>query len=177
MDDHELLGQLLDREAVIEACYRYSAAVDATTRDQSDATFAAYAATITEDCVVDYGPFGRFESRDEWLAFARGLATRAGLSQHLYGNFFVEIDGDTAHATFNAQALHFWADRPPSEQLLLATAIFDNRLRRTADGWRLTQVRPDIQFVHDPGGGALRMFPSGATAGPAAVTPAPGPPG
>jgi hypothetical protein len=169
VDDHDALRRLLDREAVIEACYRYAAAVDATTRDQTDETFAEYADTMTEDCVVDYGPFGRFESRDAWLAFARRLAARAGLSQHLYANFFVQIDGDTARATFNAQALHFWADRPPAEQLLVATAIFDNRLRRTPDGWRLTQVQPNIQFAHDPGGGALRMFPD--------ANPGPAPPG
>jgi len=165
--DDPRIAALLDREAVIEACYRYAAAVDATARDQSDATFAAYADTMTEDCVVDYGPFGRFERRDDWIEFARGLASRAGLCQHLYANFFVEVDGDTAHAVFNAQALHFWGDQPAGEQLLVAAAVFDNRLRRTPAGWRLTQVQPNIQFAHDPGGGALRMFPvSGGQAPP-----------
>ena len=166
-DEQDALRHLLDREAVIEACYRYAAAVDATTRDQSDETFADYAGTMTEDCVVDYGAFGRFDNRDAWIEFARGLAARAGLSQHLYANFFVQVDGDTARATFNAQALHFWGDRPPAEQLLVATAIFENRLRRTADGWRLTQVQPNIQFAHDPGGGARRMFPDAFSPGPA----------
>jgi hypothetical protein len=167
IDEQDALRHLLDREAVIEACYRYAAAVDATTRDQSDETFADYAGTMTEDCVVDYGAFGRFDNRDAWIEFARGLAARAGLSQHLYANFFVQVDGDTARATFNAQALHFWGDRPPAEQLLVATAIFENRLRRTADGWRLTQVQPNIQFAHDPGGGAQRMFPDAFSPGPA----------
>jgi hypothetical protein len=166
-DDRDALRRLLDREAVIEACYRYAAAVDATTRDQSDRTFREYADTMTVDCVVDYGPFGRFENRDDWIEFARGLAARAGLSQHLYANFFVHIDGDTARATFNAQALHFWADRPPAEQLLVATAIFENRLRRTEEGWRLTQVQPNIQFAYDPGGGAPRMFPRAFSEDPA----------
>jgi hypothetical protein len=109
---------LVERQAVIDACYAYAAAVDRTAREPTDDAFVAYADTMTEDCVVDYGPFGRFESRDDWLAFARGLATRAGLCQHLYANFVVTIDGDTARAVFNAQALHFWSELPVAEQLL-----------------------------------------------------------
>jgi hypothetical protein len=150
---------LLDREAVIEACSRYAAAVDRTARDQSNEAFAAYAETMTADCVVDYGPFGRFDGRDEWITFARGLAARSGLCHHMYANFFVEIDGDMARATFHAQALHFWGDLPVAEQLLVGAAIFTNELRRTPDGWRLSHVQPNIQFVHDAGGGAARMFP------------------
>ncbi len=157
---------LADRQAVIDACYAYAAAVDRTARDHSDDAFAAYADTMTEDCIVDYGMFGRYESRDEWLAFARGLAERAGLCQHLYANFVVEIDGDTAHAVFNAQALHFWGDQPVGEQLLVGAAIFDNDLRRTRDGWKLTRVNPNIQFVSDPAGGAVRMFPDAVPPGP-----------
>jgi hypothetical protein len=151
---------LADRQAVIDACYRYAAAVDRTAKDPSDDAFAAYADTMTPDCVVDYGPLGRFEGRDAWLDFARGVATRAGICQHLYANFFVEIDGDEARAVFNAQALHFWGDEPPPAQLLMAAATFDNRLRRTPDGWKLTRVQPNIQFVNDPGGHAARMFPA-----------------
>jgi hypothetical protein len=158
----ESLEALVDRQAVIDACYAYAAAVDRTARDPSDDAFAAYAETMTEDCVVDYGPLGRFETRDEWIAFARGLAERAGLCQHLYANFVVTVEGETARAVFNAQALHFWADLPLSEQLLVAAAIFDNDLRRTQQGWKLTRVNPNIQFVHDPGGGAARMFPAPA---------------
>jgi len=153
------LDALLAREAVIEACYRYAAAVDRTARERNDESFAAYADTMTPDCVIDYGPFGRFEDRDTWIAFARGLADRSGLCHHMYANFFVEIEGDTARATFHAQAMHFWPELAVTEQLLVGAAIFTNELRRTPDGWKLSHVQPNIQFVHDPGGGALRMFP------------------
>jgi len=154
---------LLDTQAVIDACYRYAAAVDRTAREHSDEAFADYAETMTEDCVVDYGPLGCFSSRDEWLAFARGLAERSGLCHHLYTNFFVEVDGDTARATFHAQAMHFFADLPPEHQLLTGAAIFTNELRRTPDGWKLTRVQPNVQFLHDPGGAAARMFPVDAS--------------
>lgn len=157
----DALTEMLDRQAVIEACYRYAQAVDRTAKEGSNDAFVAYADTMTDDCIIDYGPLGRFESRDEWIEFARGLAHRGGLCQHLYANFFIEIDGDTAHAVFNAQALHFWQEQPVEHQLLLATAIFDNALRRTPDGWKLTRVQPNIQFIHDPGNGAARMFPQG----------------
>ena len=58
---------------------------------------------------------------------------------------------------------HGFAETP--DQL---SAIFTNELRRTPDGWKLCHVQPNIQFVHDPGGGAARMFPAaaeGASAG------------
>lgn len=148
-----------DRDAVIEACYRYAVAVDRTARERSDEAFAAYTETMTSDCVVDYGPLGRFDSRDEWISFARGLAERAGLCHHMYANFFVEVDGDSARATFHAQALHYWPELPIAEQLLVGAAIFTNELRRTPEGWKLSLVQPNVQFVHDPGGGAERMFP------------------
>jgi hypothetical protein len=156
------IDALLDQHAVIEACYRYAAAVDRTARELTDVAFADYATTMTEDCVVDYGPLGSFESRAAWLTFARGLAERGGLCHHMYANFFVEIDGDVASARFHAQAMHFWPDQPADQQLLVAAGIFDNRLRRTDEGWKLTRVQPNVQFVHDPGGAAARMFPPDA---------------
>jgi hypothetical protein len=151
--------ELVDRQAVIDACCAYAFAVDRTARERTEEAFEAYADTMTKDCVVDYGPIGRFGSRDEWIEFAHGLAERAGLCQHLYGNFIVEIDDDVARAEFTAQALHFWDELPVGEQLLIASAVFRNELRRTPDGWKLTRVNPNIQFVHDPCGGVARMFP------------------
>lgn len=158
MSDVTTLEELLDRQAVIDACTRYAAAVDRTARELSDESFAGYAMTMTEDCVVDYGPLGRFEPRDDWIAFARGLAERGGLCHHLYANFVVEIEGDRARARFHAQAMHFWADEPVERQLLVGAALFDNELRRTPEGWKLSRVQPNVQFIHDPGGAAARMF-------------------
>jgi hypothetical protein len=160
MTDRPSLEEILDRDAVIQACYRYAAAVDRSARELSDEAFDHYATTMTEDCVVDYGPLGRFESRAEWLAVARGLAERGGLCHHMYANFFVDIDGDVARARFHAQAMHFWPDEPVERQLLVGAALFDNELRRTPDGWKLTRVQPNVQFLHDPGGAAARMFPA-----------------
>ena len=148
-----------DRQAVIDACSRYAVAVDRTCREPSDEAFAEYAATMTEDCVVDYGPFGRFEGRDEWIAFARGLASRSGLTHHMYANFFVELDGDTARSRFHALAIHIWPDQPVERQLLVGAAQFDNRLRRTGAGWKLSVVQPNVQVLWDPGNAAARMFP------------------
>lgn len=160
MNDATTLEELLDRQAVIDACSRYAAAVDRTARELTDESFADYATTMTEDCVVDYGPLGRFESRDEWIAYARGLAERGGLCHHLYANFFIDIDGDDARARFHAQAMHFWPDQPVEHQLLIATARFDNLLRRTPEGWKLCRVQPNVAFTHDPGNAAARMFPA-----------------
>ncbi|HEX6312848.1 MAG TPA: nuclear transport factor 2 family protein [Acidimicrobiia bacterium] len=159
MTSARTLDELLDVQAVVEACSRYAAAVDRTARELSDEAFAEYAATMTDDCVVDYGPLGRFESRAEWIAFARGLAARSGLCHHMYANFFVEIHGDDARARFHAQALHYWADQPADRQLLIGAARFDNALRRTPEGWLLTRVQPNVQFLWDPGAAAARMFP------------------
>jgi hypothetical protein len=164
--DERAVQDLLDRQAVIDACYRYAEAVDRTARELSDDAFEHYATTMTDDCVVDYGPLGCFTSRDEWLAFARGLAARSGLCHHMYANFFVEVDGDVATARFHAQALHFFADQPPPAQLLIGAGIFEDRLRRTPDGWKLSQVQPNVQFLWDPGGAAARMFPAPGAAQP-----------
>ena len=155
------LEELLDRQAVIDACSHYAAAVDRTARELNDEAFEHYATTMTEDCVVDYGPLGRFEPRDEWIRFARGLAERGGLCHHMYANFFVDIDGDEARARFHAQAMHCWPDQPVEHQLLVGAALFDNRLRRTPEGWKLCRVQPNVQFIHDPGGAATRMFSPG----------------
>jgi hypothetical protein len=78
----------------------------------------------------------------------------------LYANFFVDIDRDVARARFHAQAMHFWPDEPVERQLLVGAALFDNQLRRTPDGWKITRVQPNVQFLHDPGGAAARMFPA-----------------
>ncbi|GLY00406.1 MULTISPECIES: nuclear transport factor 2 family protein [Actinoplanes] len=117
--------------------------------DQADVTAVLYRAAramdsrdwdLLADC---YAPDARgdytnavAEDRDAILASARGFLGTLDATQHLVGNVEVTVDGDTAttHATFIAQHVraggHF-----------LMGGNYDDTLRRTADGWKITNRR------------------------------------
>jgi ketosteroid isomerase-like protein len=62
---------------------------------------------------------------------------RLDATQHLIGNHQVVVDGDTATCRCQLQSQHVKAGVEGGDTFLIG-GIYDDRLVRTADGWRIT---------------------------------------
>ena len=153
----ERLALLLDRMDITDVLYRYGKAIDRCSVDQSDKTFSLLASCLTEDVVVDYGPGGIHTGIDAWIAFVRQTASRMGRTLHLYTNPLIMVNGDEAHLTCNVQATHMWeSERGP--RFLIAGGTFEDDLRRTSNGWRISHIVLNAYFNNDPTGKLAELF-------------------
>ena len=68
------------------------------------------------------------------------------VSQHLLGNFTVELDGDGAECECYLHAQHVRAGTAGGEQYVVAGTYRDT-LRRDADGWLITHRTLDVVWT------------------------------
>jgi hypothetical protein len=121
-------GRARDRFEIIEVVQRYATAADTRDWKLLDQTF-------TPDV---RGDFGEFQLRDvEGVrAMMRQHLDGCGPTQHLLGNFRIEIDGDTAHCTCAVRAFH--AGRGANAHLTYELfGEYRDELVRTGAGWRI----------------------------------------
>lgn len=123
---------LQDRYDIGQVIVRYATSVDQRDLDR-------YATCFTDD--VEVSGFGgqTFTDRATYVDWVGGALDRFSGTHHQITNQEVEVDGDRAHLRSYVQATHEMADDP--EKLLILWAIYDDRLVRTDDGWRITHHR------------------------------------
>jgi hypothetical protein len=132
------VAELKDREAIRAVLDRYAFLLDtARWRDIPAAVF-------TEDAVDHHspqaGPAAEPRGREEIARFLDATMGGHAGSQHLLGNSSIEVDGDTAHSRTYAICSHWSANGPqplPSDMIL--AAAYDDRWRRTPEGWRICE--------------------------------------
>lgn len=135
-DDHEAIRALLAR---------YNFAIDL---GDADAWAGCFTETGTFECTglpEDSPLAGRFEGRDALAAYARThLGLNKGLARHWNWNLLIDGDGD--EATMRCYLLALRAGQGPDVKMA-ATGIYEDRLVRTADGWRFAarHIRVDPQ--------------------------------
>lgn len=130
-----MLQELADRAAIVDVATAYATAVDARDWERLGALF-------TDDACWEYSASGeRLVGSDAIVA--RFSSRRYDATHHLNGNHVVTVHGDEAEHTCYFQAQHVRLDLPGGEKLL-AGGHYDDRLRRTPDGWRFTHRRITI---------------------------------
>ncbi len=100
-------------------------------------------AQYTSDAVIDYSSLSGPDSanvpvkqhRERLLTFLPGFAAR----QHQVTNFRIRVTGDEAEAISQAHAVHFL-----DGECWEAWATYHHKLRRTAEGWKITYQRADL---------------------------------
>lgn len=121
-----------DNEAIKNVKYRYLRALDTKNWD-------AFADTLTEDIVGDYGSSmgseHHFTDRDELVAFMRESLGANVISEHRVSHPEIEVDGDEARATWYLQDRVIVAD---FNFMLIGAAFYHDRYRRTPDGWKIS---------------------------------------
>lgn len=127
------IEEMADRIEIEDLLTRYATAVD--TRD-----WDLYKTVFTSDAFIDYtssgGIRGTLDDVAKWMADALSMFS---MSQHLVANRAIRIEGDTATSRsyfYNPMA----TTRPDgSQELMFVGGYYRDRLRRTAEGWRIVE--------------------------------------
>ena len=129
-----------DRAAIIAVLNRYAQACD--TRD-----WALFEQVFTPDVVGDYGPGYERPDRASIIASVKIKLGGFGPTQHLLGNYDVEVDGDRATSSCRVRAYHCGTGEE-SGLFYECFGRYDDRLLRTPGGWRIThrRMRVDIEL-------------------------------
>ena len=117
-----------DQQAIIDLAIAYTWALDTKQFDELDAVFAA-------DATADLHGV-RCDGRDAIVARIERPLTLLDATQHLIGNHQVHVDGDTATHRCYLQSQHVKRGTPGGDNFLMG-GIYDDRLARTAHGWRI----------------------------------------
>ncbi|MHA6764967.1 nuclear transport factor 2 family protein [Streptacidiphilus sp. PAMC 29251] len=129
-----MLEELADRAAIVDAAVAYATAVDA-------GDWARLGTLFTDDACWEYSGGGeRVVGPAAIVARISSSVGRFNATHHLNGNHVAAVHGDEAEHTCYYQAQHVRLGLPGGERFL-AGGRYDDRLRRTPDGWRFTHRR------------------------------------
>jgi len=137
MDDARL-QQLIDEKEIVDVMNRYTTALD--TRD-----WAMLEATMAPDGMADFGELagvGILDSPQALVDLCRRSLQDLRATQHLQGNYAVEVNGDTAEASCYLQANHFQEGLPGGD-VFVVWAKYRDQFVRTPDGWRIKKRNLD----------------------------------
>ncbi len=118
-----------DRQAIIDLTVAYGRAIDA-------GDFDALRELFTPDATAELGASGQTGIDEICERLATALAPYSRWA-HQIGDHEVTVDGDSATARCSVHAIHV---RPAGESPPIYTVIgtYEDRLVRTAVGWRIT---------------------------------------
>ena len=145
----EMLGQLVDREEVIDALYRFGLGQDLRDRELFASAFAA-------DAVLDFRPAATkcgldiplMEGRDTIVDIILNPETRIDTT-HVVTNPRVALDGDTARLTAIVEAQHLPKDDHRRHALL--KNLYSVDAVRDGSRWVMRRVHIDnVWYTGDP---------------------------
>ncbi|MBY8881177.1 nuclear transport factor 2 family protein [Actinacidiphila acidipaludis] len=123
--------EYVDRAAIVDVAVAYATALD--TRD-----WKLLGRVFSEDASWAYSGSGeQLRGREAIVDRLSSGGERYDATHHLNGNHVVAVHGDEAEHTCYFQAQHIRRGLPGGENLLVG-GRYDDRLRRTPDGWQLT---------------------------------------
>ena len=118
-----------DEQAIIDVAIAYTWALDTKQIDQLRSVFAPDATADLHGVACD--------GLDAIIARIERPLSELDATQHLVGNHQVRVDGDTATHRCHLQSQHVKRGTPGGDNFLIG-GVYEDRLARTADGWRIT---------------------------------------
>jgi ketosteroid isomerase-like protein len=128
-DEHYLESVSSDQQAIIDVAIAYTYALDTKQFDDLKEVFAA-------DATADLHGV-RCDGREAIIARIERPISMLDATQHLVGNHQVHVDGATATHRCYLQSQHVKRGTPGGENYLIG-GVYEDRLARTPDGWRIT---------------------------------------
>jgi hypothetical protein len=92
-------------------------------------------------------PFGDI-TRDQMAASCERVLRPFGRTHHMFSNFAIDIDGDTASSRHYLHATHVYDAEQQGRHADIG-GWYDNEYRRTEDGWRFVSV--NLTFIWSDG--------------------------
>jgi len=125
-----------DRFAIIAALDRYAECLDRREWDGLGDVFC-------DDLEADY-QLWQAESIPDLCERIRSMLGGCGPTQHLLGNYRIELDGDRAASRCYARVMHFAADG--SDRSFEVWMEYADAWRRTPAGWRSHSRRATVSM-------------------------------
>ncbi len=116
-----------DRGEILDVILRYATAIDRR-------EWSSFSSVFTDDAELDYGQVGQWVGADAIMDFMRRAHAGAQYTVHRLTNQLIDVDGETAEVRTYVDALILVEDGSGAN----AIGFYDDRLRRTSDGWRIT---------------------------------------
>jgi len=107
----------------------------------NDNRFPEAAWIFTDDAYVEYGGVGKAQGKAEIEQLFERLSHAVTLIKQFVSNHMVKLDGDEASGIAYLDARY-----AQDGKSLIAAVRFDDRYRRTPEGWRLTEMIASVQF-------------------------------
>ena len=129
-NNEETIATLLDDKAIEAVLTRYAVAID--TKD-----WLLLKTCFADDGAVDYGPAsGRHDGPDNIVSVVRSFVGDLDATQHLTGNYQIQVTGDTASCVSYVNAQHVLAGGLSGETYTLG-GVYRDQLVRGDDGWKI----------------------------------------
>ena len=126
-----------DRIEIVAVLDRYAEALDGRRWELLEQVFAP-------DVEFDFGEWSA-KSLGEAVAAIRSYLDGCGPSQHLQGNYRVDVEGDRASSRVYIRASHVGVGRAAGKSYEMA-GEYQDELRRTPAGWRSVRRRAQVFF-------------------------------
>ena len=123
----EFMGSDADQWEIARVLDRYAEALDTRRWELLSQVFV-------EELEFDFGEWTA-TSREEAVATIRTYLDGCGPTQHLLGNYRIDVDGDAARARVYVRAFHVGIGAATGKTYEMGGEYRDE-LRRTPEGWR-----------------------------------------
>ena len=130
------IQEVIDKQAIKDLQTYYSRSIDTGAYDNLDNVF-------TPDVVSDYGNAGSGVGLEPIKEMTAVALDPLNVAQHLNGNHWAEIDGDTATAGCYFRVHMYRADTPGGDHYQMG-GTYDDELIRTGDGWRVSRRKISV---------------------------------
>lgn len=134
------LQRMIDRQAIVDLLMRYATALDTQNWPLLEQCFFP-------DAVADYGEkAGRHEGYPAIEKAVRFFLEGLDSSQHLLGNYVVEIEGDHATTTCYLHAQHYLEETKGGDTYTVG-GTYEDKIIRTGEGWRIKHRKLTATWV------------------------------
>ena len=126
--------QLADRQEIVEVIDRYGTALDAKDYDRFRSCFS-------DDARVSYG--GNEHDLDGAVGICEAALSQYEFTQHLLGNYDIDLDGDRATARTYLHASHV---KPGGTEIWIVGGTYIDTLERRDGDWKITARTLDSKW-------------------------------
>jgi hypothetical protein len=125
------IQEAIDKQAILDIQTYYSRSIDAGEYGNLDGVFSA-------NVVAEYGRAGQHHGVETIKAACQAALDPLTSVQHLNGNHWAEIHGDSAQAGCYFVGHAYRHDTPGGDHYVTG-GRYDDELERTGQGWRITK--------------------------------------
>jgi uncharacterized protein (TIGR02246 family) len=140
-----VLQKLLDRQAVADVMTRYAAAIDET-------DMTSFAELFLDDVEVVGFAGEPLSGAASWIGFVERTLDGFTATQHMLGPQLAEIDGDTANARTDLQAIHVL--KQPKGEVFTLWGTYKTRMKKQPDSgaWKIARHELVVRGTDNPPG-------------------------